>query len=291
MDGGEISESKFAVKLGPQRQGTGVDTMKSQIESFFSLKDRVAVVTGAGSGIGQETVLTLARAGAHVVGVDRDADACSRTSALAKAENLSCEFMTVDVSDREQVIDCGQSVFANHGRVDVWANIAGILQYDLIVDVAVEDVLNIISVNQLGVLWGIASAAKVMNNGGSIVSIASAGGEMPFPRLAAYGMTKAAVMQLTRTAALELGEQGIRVNAIAPGFVDTPMVAANFVKPDGTIDLEKRAEHFATRSQQSPIRATGEPIDIALAVLYLASDSSRFMTGQILRPNGGAFYG
>lgn len=258
---------------------------------YFSLDGKIAVVTGAARGIGRETVLTLARAGAHVVGVDRDRGACDETSSLANTEGLSCEFLAVNVANRVDVIELGNHVLLKHGRVDVWANVAGILQYNFIVDIKPDEISEIIAVNQLGVLWGIAAAALAMKNGGSIISIASAGGEMPYPRLAAYGMTKAAVMQLTRTAALELGELGIRVNAVAPGFVDTPMVAINYTRPDGSIDIDVRDKLFEDRVAQSPLRITGEPIDIALAVLYLASDASRFMTGQTIRPNGGTYYG
>jgi 3-oxoacyl-[acyl-carrier protein] reductase len=130
-----------------------------------------------------------------------------------------------------------------------------------------------------------------MKSGGSIVSVASAGGEMPFPRLGGYGMTKAAVIQLTRTASVEFGELGIRVNAIAPGYVETPMVAASYSRADGTIDEALKAQFFDARRSQSPLSITGEPLDIALTVLYLLSDASKFMTGQVLRPNGGVYFG
>lgn len=112
---------------------------------------------------------------------------------------------------------------------------------------------------------------------------------MPAPTLSVYGMTKAGLAQLTRTAAAELGPANIRVNAIAPGFTDTPMVSTYFTNAAGEVDPEAKAAILKARASQSPLQITGEPTDIAYAMLYLASDASRFMTGQVMRPNGGVF--
>ena len=101
------------------------------------------------------------------------------------------------------------------------------------------------------------------------------------------GLTKAAVIHLTKTAAAELGEHGIRANAIAPGFIDTPMVSPYWTRDDGTVDEQAKADTLRARASGSPLKATGESTDITYAMLYLASDASRFMTGQTLRPNGG----
>jgi 3-oxoacyl-[acyl-carrier protein] reductase len=126
-----------------------------------------------------------------------------------------------------------------------------------------------------------------MSAGGSIINISSAGGEMPAPTLSVYGMTKAGVVQLTRTAAAELGPAQIRVNAVAPGWIETPMVAPYFTNAAGEVDPEKREAIIGARSAQSPLGITGHTTDITYAMLYLASAASRFMTGQVLRPNGG----
>jgi 3-oxoacyl-[acyl-carrier protein] reductase len=124
---------------------------------------------------------------------------------------------------------------------------------------------------------------------GSIINIASAGGDVPAPTLSVYGMTKAAVMHLTKTAAAELGPRGIRVNAVAPGFIETPMTSPQFTEADGTVDPARRAQVLAVKSSSSPLAMTGDTTDITYAMLYLASDASRFMTGQTMRPNGGVF--
>ncbi|MEY4165378.1 MAG: hypothetical protein RL419_1220 [Actinomycetota bacterium] len=265
--------------------------MDRRLQDRFALEGQVAVVTGAAMGMGRETTLTLARAGARVVGIDRNADVMEETRSIALAEGLECSFAVADVSSRDDMMKIARRTKDDLGRVDGWANIAGILRYSLIEDVTPDHVNEVIAVNQLGVLWGIAAAASVMMNGGSIVNIASSGGEMPYPSLAAYGMTKAAVMQLTRTAALELGEKGIRVNAIAPGFVDTPMVRNTHLRADGTLDEDKRREHLAARAAQSPLGLTGEVQDMAMTILFLMSEAGRFYTGQVLRPNGGVFFG
>jgi 3-oxoacyl-[acyl-carrier protein] reductase len=123
--------------------------------------------------------------------------------------------------------------------------------------------------------------------GGSIVNIASAGGDVPAPTLSGYGMSKAGVIHLTKTAATEFGPLGIRVNAIAPGFIDTPMVARYWTTAEGTVDPEAKKTMMGVRANQSPLSATGVTTDITYAMLYLAADASRFMTGQVLRPNGG----
>jgi 3-oxoacyl-[acyl-carrier protein] reductase len=122
---------------------------------------------------------------------------------------------------------------------------------------------------------------------GAIVNIASAGGETPAPTLSVYGLTKAGVIQLTRIAAAELGPLGIRANAVAPGYVETPMTRRVWVDADGAVDEQKRSETLAAMSSRQVLAVNGEPVDMAHAMLYLAVDASKFMTGQVLRPNGG----
>jgi 3-oxoacyl-[acyl-carrier protein] reductase len=136
-------------------------------------------------------------------------------------------------------------------------------------------------VNLKGVFFGVQAALRVMgeHRSGSIVNMASAAIDHPAPGLAAYSMAKAGVAMLTRVAAQEGGPLGVRVNAIAPGFVVTPMTQRG--EPERMAEVEK------SMRRRSALGAIGEPEDIANAVLYLASDASRFMTGQILRPNGG----
>jgi 3-oxoacyl-[acyl-carrier protein] reductase len=117
--------------------------------------------------------------------------------------------------------------------------------------------------------------------------MSSAAIDVPSPNLVCYAMAKAGVAQLTRTLAGEVAKSQVRVNAIAPGFVVTNMTSRHFINPDGTVDDSKREATLEPMKRLNPLRTLGEPDDIAYAVLYLASDASKYMTGQILRPNGG----
>jgi 3-oxoacyl-[acyl-carrier protein] reductase len=211
----------------------------------------------------------------------------SGTAELVRAAGGKVLVRRTDVSDSKDVAALASDAVEGFGHVDVWANVAGIIKYFRIVDALEQDVRSVVDVNLLGVYWGVASAARVMTNGGSIINITSAGGEMPAPTLSVYGMTKAGVAQLTKTAAAELGPSKIRVNAIAPGFIDTPMVSSYFTNAAGEVDPEAKTAILSARASQSPLGTTGETTDITYAMLYLASEASRFMTGQTLRPNGG----
>lgn len=253
----------------------------------FSLKGRTAVITGAAGGIGRQAALTFTQAGADVVVADVGVDGLEETEALVAGEGGRATVVPTDVSDRDQVNALAIAAVKATGRLDVWANVAGIIRNTLIVDATPDDVEAVTRVNLWGTYWGIAAAGRAMKGGGSIINVSSAGGEMPAPTLSIYAMTKAGVSHLTRCAATELGAKQIRVNAIAPGFTDTPMVQRNWTGADGTVDEEARAALLEVRAAQSPLHVTGTPEDQTWAMLYLASDASRFVTGQVLRPNGG----
>src|SRR5207237_8178174 len=115
------------------------------------------------------------------------------------------------------------------------------------------------------------------------------GGRLPGAEAGRVVHAQGGVDAPTRIAAMELGPNGVRVNSVAPGFVETPMTQRNWTNPDGTVDEGKRSELLGLRAAQSPLHTTGDASDIALAILYAASDAAKFMTGQVLRPNGGAY--
>lgn len=255
----------------------------------FSLSGRTAVVTGAASGIGRETAVVFAEAGADVVLADRDLSGLKETEERVSAAGRSALIRTLDVCDRNQVEDLADAAAGESGGLDIWANVAGVIAYFTLDEAEEAEVRRIADVNLFGVYWGVAAAGRRMaqRGRGSIINIASTGGEVAVPRLSVYGMTKAAVIHLTKTAAAEYGPSGIRVNAVAPGFVDTPMVAAHYLTDDGTVDEDAHTKLLAERARIAALGTVGTPRDIALALLYLASDASSFMTGQTLRPNGG----
>jgi 3-oxoacyl-[acyl-carrier protein] reductase len=250
----------------------------------FRLDGRVAAVTGAGSGIGRATATVLAGAGATVVCADIDAAAAGAT-----ADAIGGHAVGVDVTSKPDVDRLIGDAVAQHGRLDVLCNVAGIIHESSVAETAEVDLDRVIAVNLKGVFFGCQAAAPVMvgQGAGSIVNMASGAIDTPAPNLATYAMTKAAVAQLTRTLATEVARRGVRVNAIAPGFIVTNMTARHYREADGTVDTAKEEAVHSIMRKRTPLGVLGEPDDIAYAVLYLASDASRYVTGQILRPNGG----
>jgi len=265
----------------------GRPALSSELIEQFSLLGRTAVITGAAGGIGRQAAITFTQAGANVLIADVGVAGLEETAEMVAAAGGNATIVPTDVSDRDQVNALADVAIKTHGRLDIWANVAGVIRYMNIVDATPEDVEFITKINLWGTYWGVAAAGRTMTNGGSIINVSSAGGDMPAPTLSIYAMTKAAVSHLTRCAAVELGANNIRVNAIAPGFTDTPMVQGRWTNADGSIDEAERESYTSTRAAQSPLRTIATPEDQSWAMLYLASDASRFITGQVIRPNGG----
>lgn len=269
------------------RAAQGDTGPSTEVDGTFSLAGRTAVVTGAASGIGRETARVLGRHGARVVAADI-ADLDVTMGELAEAE-VEAVAVPTDVTDREAVESLAASAVDAFGSLGIWVNVAGVLRSTPLLDTDPAELDLVLRTNFVGTYWGVAAAARKMRrSGGSIVNVSSAGADMASVGIAAYGASKAAVSHLTRTAAAELGASGIRVNAVAPGVIDTPMIAYHWTAEDGTVDPRARIEHLRQRATMSPLGRTGVPADVAYAILYLASDAARFMTGQVLRPNGGA---
>lgn len=263
--------------------------MHPDLAQAYDLTDRIAVVTGAASGIGRAAAILFAKAGAHVVVADVAEAGLAETA--AQVSNLGREALAIptDVSRRAEVESLVGAATRRFDRLDVMANVAGIIRNAPMIDVDDDHLDALIAINQKGVFYGCQAAAREMlsRGGGSIINIASAGMDSPAPGVGVYSMTKAAVAMMTRTFAFELGEQRVRVNTVAPGFTDTGMTQRHWKDADGNVDAEARDTIWGQMSQRVPLATIGQPEDIAHAMLYLASDASRFVTGQVIRPNGG----
>lgn len=246
--------------------------------SAYELTGRTALITGAASGIGRATAVLLAEAGAAVHCADRDDHGLEETVELITKAGGRATAHPLDVTDRAAI----KAAIAQAGPLDITAAIAGIMHSSSVLETSDEDLDRVLDINFKGVLRTCQEAARAMiaaGRPGSIITMASGAVDAAQPGLLCYSAAKAAVVQLTKTLATEAGPHGIRVNAVAPGWIRTPMTGRH------SPEVQEQTEAMMTR--MSPLRRVGEPEDIAQAVLYLASDASSFMTGQILRPNGG----
>lgn len=263
--------------------------LTGELAGAFTLENRVAVITGAGSGLGQEAARIFALAGARLVLADIDECGLADTAKLVGEAGGSALCRRVDVSRREELEALADWTLAEAGRLDVWINGAGVSYLHTLEATDPARAQQVIAVNMMGPYWGSVAAARIMRDqdGGAIVNISSGGGAKPLPGIGLYGMTKAAVNSLTWTSAAEFGPHGIRVNAIAPGWIETPMSRDLFRDESGEISPVLQEQVREYMAAQSPLGILGRPSDIAFALLYLASDASRFVTGQIVAVNGG----
>lgn len=248
----------------------------------YDLTGKTALVTGAASGIGRASAALLAEAGAAVHCADRDAKGVAETAALIREAGGTAHTHTVDVTDRAALTEAVATAVRTGGRLDIAAAVAGVMHRSSVLETEDADLDRVLDINFKGVLRTCQEAARSMiatRTRGSIVTMASGAVDAASPGLLCYGASKAAVVQLTKTLAAEVGRDGIRVNAVAPGWIRTPMTDRDGA--DAQRDVER------TMAGMAALRRVGEARDIAHAVLHLVSDASSFTTGQILRPNGG----
>ena len=259
------------------------------VQHAFDLTGRVALVTGAGSGIGRTSAEVLAGAGATVVCADIDAERAAETARAIVGEGGTAESAPIDVAQRGAAETLVGHVVERLGALHIMCNIAGIMIDSSIIDVDPDEFDRILGVNLKGVLYGCQAAGKVMvaQGGGSIINMASTAVLAPSPDIGPYAICKAGVAQLTQSMAIEVGKHGVRVNSVAPGFIPTNMTARYYTNPDGSVNEEAKAATLAPMAKFAPLRRVGETSEIAYAVLYLASDASSYVTGQLLSPNGG----
>ncbi|MFC0527709.1 SDR family NAD(P)-dependent oxidoreductase [Phytohabitans kaempferiae] len=256
----------------------------------FRLDGRVAAVTGGGSGIGRGVAEVLAGAGAAVVVGDIDPTGGAQTVARIVAAGGRASFHRTDVTRRGDLGGLVATAVDTYGGLDIHCNIAGAPPpVGELLEVREDDVDRELSITLKAALYGCQAAAEVMvpAGRGAIVNICSTSVDIPAAGHGLYHVGKLAVAGLTRTLALELGPKGVRVNAIAPGATLTNFSARNFTGPDGRVDEERKAAWLAGMAARSPLNLVGSPEDQGLLVLYLVSDAARFVTGQLVRANGG----
>jgi NAD(P)-dependent dehydrogenase (short-subunit alcohol dehydrogenase family) len=258
-------------------------TQKIDISALLNLSGKVAIVTGAASGMGRETARYFAAAGASVVAADWNAPGAEVIAAELSETGVKALAITVDVSDEASVIRMMDLVKAEFGRLDILVNNAALQNRAMLADTSVEYWDRMQAVNLRGPFLCLREGAKLMqlNGGGAIINISSVGSIHPVMQgLAAYGASKGGLSQLTRNAALELAAAGIRVNAVLPGGVMTEGGAA----ATGTIPSGRGI-------QLPPLGRIGQPGDIAALVLFLAGPAASYITGQSFIADGGFLLG
>jgi 3-oxoacyl-[acyl-carrier protein] reductase len=247
------------------------------MEDVLGLRDRVAVVTGAGRGIGAATARLFARAGARVALVDRDAASVSRTAAQITADSGQALHFAEDVADAPAIERVFDRVSAGWGRLDVLVNNAGIVRDAVLEKVSDEDWSATMDVNLRGVLVCTRAAVPHMlaRGSGRILSASSLTARNGNYGQTAYAASKAGVIGMTRTWARELGPRGITANAVAPGFIDTEMVKS--------VPAKVKAQLIAGM----PAGRMGRPEEVASVYLFLASDLASFINGAVVGVDGG----
>ncbi len=248
----------------------------------FNLKGRVAVVTGGGQGIGLACVEALSEAGAHVYIADRNPKAAAEGQAAMKTMGYAADVIDMDVTELAQVDAAAAQVMDEKGRIDVLVCNAGIARSDTAAEeMRDEDWLDVVNVNLNGVYWCCRAFGRPMlaAGRGSIVNIGSMSGVIANkPQAQAnYNASKAGVHHLTKSLAAEWGARGVRVNAVAPTYINTPLTAL----------AKANKAMFDVWMESTPMARMGEPDEIAAVVLFLASDAASLMTGSIVLADGG----
>jgi len=241
------------------------------------LANQIAVVTGAGRGIGRAIALRFAAEGADIVCVSRTAENSGKVANEVRALGRKAWAHAVDVAESRAVAEAGEKILAETGRVDILVNNTGITRDGLLVRMREQDWDTVLDTNLKGAFLFTKAFARafIKRRSGRVINISSVTGLIGNAGQCNYAASKAALIGFTKSVARELASRGITVNALAPGFVETDMTAA--------LSEEVRQELL----QKIPLNALGQPDDIANAALFLASPAARYITGQVITVDGG----
>jgi NAD(P)-dependent dehydrogenase (short-subunit alcohol dehydrogenase family) len=253
--------------------------VSTDYSSLLNFEGQVAIITGAAQGLGAEFARAFAECGATVVLLDVDSERVHATASRIGARAVA---MQCDVQDKSQVESCVAKILESNQRIDILVSNAGIHRHVDPLGFDVDDVEAIFAVNMIGCLNVCGTVGKVMieQGSGKIVNISALGGGLIGLGRAgsAYGMSKGGVVSLTRDLAAEWTKHGVRVNAVAPGWIRTPMTSA----------LQDNPERSSMMLPLVPAQSWGEPEDVARVVLFLASDGSSYISGHTIPIDGGA---
>ena len=238
------------------------------------LDGKVAVITGAGSGMGRASAEVFAREGAKILAVDVTGKQDDTAKDLGEGV-VACQ---CDVSDERQVVAMFEAARDTFGRVDAVLNVAGIGGFGMLADLPLEEYDRVLNVNLKGVMLGTKHGINAMlpTGGGSIVNWASIGGLGASPGTSAYSASKAGVISFTKSAAVEYGAQGVRANAVCPGFVETALTGG-----------PGSGARFPQLIEASALKRAGQPEEVAELASFLASDRASFITGAVISIDGG----
>lgn len=247
--------------------------------SLFDLNDKVALITGASRGIGEEVARLLAEQGAHVIVSSRKQDACEKVAESIRQNGGRASAFACHIGELEQIEAVFKHIKQEHGKLDVLVNNAAANPYyGHIVDTDIGAFQKTVDVNIRGYFYMSSNACKIMKeNGGAIVNVASVNGVRPGDKQGIYSITKSAIIGMTKAFALECGPDNIRVNALLPGLTDTKFAGA----------LTGNEEVLNVWLKQIPLRRYAQPSEMAGTILYLVSDASSFATGSCMTVDGG----
>jgi 2-keto-3-deoxy-L-fuconate dehydrogenase len=247
------------------------------------LQDKIALITGSGAGIGENICVRFAREGAIVVGMDLNFPEAERVAGAIKEEDGHAYAQSGDVSKKDDCIRVVKWVKANLGKIDVLCNVAGIVEGGTLLDTSEQNWQRTIDVNLKGMYYmcQLVIPEMIFRGGGTIINISSVAGIVAVKDRAVYSISKAGVIGLTKSLAIDFVDKGIRANAICPTTVDTPSLRERISRAP---DPEKTLREFSARQ---PVGRIGKPEEIAALAAYLASDEAAFMTGQAIAIDGG----